>query len=276
MSQKQPQPQPQHSAAQAGARLPGGAWFVLMLCAALCTPPAHAGRTDSDWMAPAARAPLIDAPGGLEQLDAGQPAPPGHLLAASPGTTRAAIVADMRIATHAEAQALLQGGGLPGSADAGAATATLSALLDHLRTTLPSPTSVTPRMHGTAGAVNADLDCALFAHSVRVLRLLGASDVRKPAESAGPASAMWLDVPIRCLATVPRVESPAPVRLAVPAAADRATEGTGLQRGPATLAWVRAHSDWLVILAASVVLTGVLGLAARARARDHANGHQWR
>lgn len=227
-------------------------------------------------MAPAARAPLTDAPGGLEQLDAGQPAPPGHVLATGPGTTRAAIVADMRIATHAEAQALLQGGGLPGSADAGAGTATLSALLDRLRTTLPSPVRITPKMHGSGEAVNADLDCALFAQSVRVLRLLGGSEVRKPAESSGPASAMWLDVPIRCLATVPHAAAPAPARQAVPAAADKATEGAGLQRGPATLAWVRAHSDWLVILAASAVLTGVLGLAARARARDQANGHQWR
>ena len=29
------------------------------------------------------------------------------------------------------------------------------------------------------------------------------------------------------------------------------------------------------MLAASAVLTAVLGLAARARARDQANGHQW-
>ena len=254
-----------------------------MVCAALCTPPAHAGRTDSDWMAPAAHAqlvnaPLVDAPGGLERLDAG------------PGATRTAIVAEMRIATHAEAQALMQGGGLLGGADAGAgaATATLSALLDRLRTNPPSPTGLTPKVHGTAAAVNAELDCALFAESVRVRRLLGASDAHKPAESAGPASAMWLDVPIRCLAAMPRAESPAPAPQAVPTAANRAAtraadlapysadDSTSLLRGPTVAAWLKAHSDWLVMLAAIAVLAGVLGLAALARARDQANGHQWR
>lgn len=250
-----------------------------MVCAALCTPPAHAGRTDSDWMAPAAHAqlvnaPLVDAPGGLERLDAG------------PGATRTAIVAEMRIATHAEAQALMQGGGLLGGADAGAgaATATLSALLDRLRTNPPSPTGLTPKVHGTAAAVNAELDCALFAESVRVRRLLGASDAHKPAESAGPASAMWLDVPIRCLAAMPRAESPAPAPQAVPMAATRAADlapysaddSTSLLRGPTVAAWLKAHSDWLVMVAATAVLAGVLGLAALARARDQANGHQWR
>lgn len=252
-----------------------------MLCAVFCMPLAHAGRTDSDWLAPAARAPLIDASGGLERLDAG---PSVQALAAGPGATRAAIVADMRIATHAEAQALLQGGGLLGGADAGAGTATLSALLDRLRTTLPSPTRLTPQMHGSETAVNTDLDCALFAESVRLRRLLGASDAHKPAESAGPASAMGLDVPIRCLAAVTRAESQARTGPAVPTAADRATdraadrsaESAGVLRKPAVEAWLRAHSDWLLMLAASAVLTAVLGLAARARACDQANGHQWR
>ena len=246
-----------------------------MLCTMLCVPPAHAGRTDSDWMAPAARTLLIDAPGGLERLDAAQP---GQTLSADPGTARATIVADMRIATHAEVQALLQGGVLPGGVDAGAGTgtATLSALLDRLRTTLPSPVGLTSKMNGFTEAVNTDLDCALFAESVRVRRLLGARDVHKPAESAGPASAMGLDVPIRCLAAVTRAESPAPARQMLPAAADQNAAGAGLQPGPAALAWVRAHSDWLVMLAASAVLTGVLGLAARVRARDQANGHEWR
>ena len=156
------------------------------------------------------------------------------------------------------------------------ATATLSALLDRLRTPLPSTVGLTPRMHGTADAVNADLDCALFAESVRVRRLLGASDVHKPVESAVTASAMWLDVPIRCLATVPRAETAAPARQALPAAANRAADSAGLLRGPATLAWLRAHSDWLLMLAASAVLMAVLGLAARARSRDQANGLQWR
>lgn len=261
--------QPQNSAVRARALRPGAGRLALMpcavLCAALCTPPAQAGRTDSDWMAPAARAPLVDAPGGLERLDAG------------PGATRAAIVDSMRIATHAEAQALMQGGGLLGGADAGAGagTATLSALLDRLRTTLPQPTGLISKIHGTAEAANAELDCALFAENVRVRRLLGASDAHKPSESAGPASAMGLDVPIRCLTAVRRAESPARAPQAVPAAADRVEEGAGLLRKPATLAWLRAHSDWLLMLAASAVLTAVLGLAARARARDQANGHQW-
>ena len=281
----QKQPQPRNSAAQAGPLRPAGGLAlmhhaVFWLCAVLCAPPAHAGRTDSDWMAPAVRAPLIDARGGLARLDAGQPAQPGHVLAAGPGAARAAIVADMRIATHAEAQALLQGGGLLAGADAGADTATLSALLDRLRTTLPSPARLTPRMHGTANAVNAvngDLDCALFAESVRVRRLLGAGDVHKPAESAGPASAMGLDVPIRCLAAVTRAESPAPARPAPPAAADRFAQSAGLLRKPAIETWVRAYSDWLVMLAASAGLTSVLGLAVRARARERATtGHQWR
>lgn len=179
------QRRPPRPGANGGAWLAGIAW---LMCAALTTPPAHAGRTDSDGLAPAQRSLQIDAPVVLERLDIG---PPAAAPAGGSAAMPAAIVADMRIATHAEARALLQGSSLPGGTDAGGGTATLSALLDRLSVSMPSASERTAQRSDGAG-----LDCALFADGVRVRRVLGASDPRKPGEMAGPASAMELDVPM--------------------------------------------------------------------------------
>lgn len=236
----------------------GIAW---LMCAALNTSPAQAGRTDSDWLAPAQRAPQIDAPVELERLGPGQPAPvSAGVLAATP----AAIVADMRIATHAEARALLQSGNLPGGTDAGGGTATLAALLDRLSVSMPSSADRTAQRPDGAGA---GLDCALFADGIKLRRLLGTSDPHKPGESAGPASAMGLDVPIRCLATLPRVAAPAPGRLAFQPAADQARESSGGQLRPMIETRTTANGMGLAALAGSTLALVAFGLAARARIR---------
>ena len=104
--------------------------MALVLFAVLGTPCAHAGRTDIEWMAPTRPELLMDAAGGLERLGVGRPAqvPAGGPAAAHVASV-SAMVSEMRIATHEEAQALLQGSALPGGADSGADTATLSVTL---------------------------------------------------------------------------------------------------------------------------------------------------
>lgn len=269
--------QPRRAVAVCHVGLAGIAW---LMCATFTTPHAHAGRTDSDWLAPAQHALQIDAPADLERLGMGQPAP-----ASGSASGPAAIVADMRIATQAEARALLQGGSLPGGTDSGGGTATLSALLDRLSVSMPSSADLAAP--GPAGA-GAGLDCALFADGVRVRRLLGASDPHKPGESAGSTSAMGLDVPIRCLATVSRLAAPAPGKESIQPVSDPTREVSGGPFRPRIEDWVTANSTGLTALAGSTLVLVALvafGLAARARirlkgtmrgaARDMAREHRW-
>ncbi len=243
------------------ARWAGLGQSALVLCAVLCCAPAGAGRTDSDWLAPAPRVLGIDAPGDLERLDGAQPAPP---TAGGPVPAHAALVADMRIATHDEARALVQGGHLPGGADKGGGSATLSALLDRLSARLPSSAGLAQQRPDAAAA---DLDCALFAESVRVRRLLGTRDVHKPGESAGPSSAMWLDVPIRCLATVPNAALPARGRKAIQPAADEGVYTSSTSGWQRMMAWARPVGSGWAALAASSVALALIGIVVRTRTR---------
>ena len=245
------------STAQARPGLPDGArcaWFALVLCAALATPCVHAGRTDSDWMAPAQPELPMDAAGGPDEPGVGR-------------TAHAAMVSEMRIATHEEARALLQGSVLPG--DVGAGTATLSALLDRLSATMPSSAVLAPELHGVAGA---DLDCALFAEDVRVRRLLGAGYPHMPGEDVGPESAVALDIPIRCIAKVSRTPSPSPGRQSLQPASDQGTEDSGVRHWQT--AWVRSEGVWWMAFAGSAVVLVGFGLVARVRARDELPDHR--
>lgn len=255
--------QPPNSTASARPRLPDGprgAGLALVLCAVLGTPSAHAGRTDTDWMAPTRPELPMDAAGGLERLGVGRPA---QLPVGGPAAAHAAMVSDMRIATHEEAQALLQGSVLPGGADIGAGTATLSALLDRLSATMPSAAVLRPQPQGVAGAY---LDCALFAEDLRVQRLLGANDSRKSVDGVGPRSAVELDVPIRCMARLARTAPTSTDRQAVQPVLDQGTKATSLHSWQSLGLWLNPDGTWLMAFAGSAVAVAVFGLVARARA----------
>ena len=247
------------------------AGLALLLCTVLGPPCAHAGRTDSDWMAPAQPGLPMDAAGALERLGAGRPAQmPDGGPAAARAARVSALLSEMRIATHEEAQALLRDSALPGRADFGAGTATLSALLDRLGAPTPPSTAVMPRPQGVAGA---DLDCALFAENVRVRRLLGAHESPKPGDGVEPASAMVLDVPIRCIAQLARM-APAPAdRRAGRPVLDQASQATGPPPWPALGSWLNADSAWWMALAGSAVGLAVFGLVARALTQTRARAH---
>ena len=256
--------QPPNSAAQAGPRRLGGAGrarFVFVFCAALATPLVNAGRTDIDWMARSAPAPLIDATGGQERVDAGLPVP---AVVTGPAAAHAALVADMRIATHDEAKALLQGNGLSGGAEAGAGRNTIAALLSRLPTLMPSSADQTPRSRAIGEVA---LDCALFGDSAGVRRLLGAGDSYKAGESAGRESAMGLDLPIHCLAAAPHAALPAVVKRALPPVQDQGPETFGIQLGPMIEASIKPYSRWLMALAGTALVVVIVGLAAAVRSR---------
>ena len=265
MPQPQPQPQPQLSncAAQDGARRWVDASLARLVCilgAVFATSLGYAGRTDIDWMARSERAPLIDATGGLERVDDGRPVP---MPVTGPGAKQAALAADMRIASHDEAKALLQGSGLSEGSDAGAGRATIAGLLDRLL--IPRPASASPASH-PHGVGTAELDCALFTGSVGVRRLLGATEVHKAGESAGRESAMGLDLPIHCLAAAPYAALPAVAKRALPPAADQSVRGAGLQLGRMFDTWIKPRSRWWLALAGAAALMVMFGLAVGARA----------
>lgn len=256
------------SLAQAGPRRLGvarRARFVFVLCAVLAAPPVDAGRTDIDWMARSVSAPLIDVTGGLERVDAGLPAQPPT----GPGAANAALVADMRIATHDEAKALLQRNGLSGEADAGAGRSTIAALLGRLPTSMPSAADQTQRSRAIGESA---LDCALFGDSVGVRRLLGAGDSHKVGESAGRESAMGLDLPVHCLATAPHAALPAVVRRVLPSVPDQGLETFGIQLGPMIEATIKPYSRWLMALAGTALVLVIVGLAAGSLARTSRRG----
>lgn len=256
--------QPLNSAAKVGPRRLGGAGrarFVFVFCAALTAPPVNAGRTDIDWMARSAPAPLIDATGGLARVDAGLPV---QALVTGPGAAHAALVADMRIATYDEAKVLLQGDGLSGGADAGAGRATIAALLGRLPALMPSSADHTPRSR-VIGEVA--LDCALFGDSADVRRLLDVGDAHKAGESAGRESAMGLDLPIHCLATAPQAALPAVARRVLPSVPDQGLETFGIQLGPMIEASIKPYSRWLMAMAGTALVVVIVGLTAGVRAR---------
>jgi len=257
------------SVAQAGPRrlgVAGRARFVFVFCVVLAAPPVDAGRTDIDWMARSVSAPLIDATGGLERVDAGLPA---QAPVTGPGAANAALVADMRIATHDEAKALLQRNGLSGEADAGAGRSTIAALLGRLPTSMPSAANQTPRSRAIGESA---LDCALFGDSVGVRRLLGVGDSHKVGESAGGESAMGLDLPIHCLATAPHAALPAVIRRVSPPVPDQGLETFGIQLGPMIEASIKPYSRWLMALAGTALVLVIVGLAAGALARTSRRG----
>lgn len=210
-------------------------------------------------MARSTRAPLIEATGGLERVDPGRPV---AALDGGPGAGHSALVADIRIASHDEAKALLQGTGLSGAADSGGGRATIAALLDRLPT--PPPSSA-DRALRTPGVGEADLDCVLFTESVGVRRLLGVGDVHKAGESAGRESAMGLDLPVHCLVAAPPAALPTRVRRTLPPATGPGREEPGLQLGALLKTTIKSYDQWWLVPAGTALLMVVLGLMAGAR-----------
>ena len=236
-----------------------------VLCTVLASCAAHASRTDIDWLARPTTAPLIDATGGSEKVDAGRPMVP---LVAGPGAAQATLVADMRIATHDEVKALLPGTGLSGAADSGGVRSTIAALLDRLPTTTTSSAEPALRIHRVG---ETDSDCVLYAESAGLRRLLGVGEVHKAGESAGRESAMGLDLPVHCLVAAPPAAFPARIKPALPPAPGQGPDQTSLPLWPLIKATIKSYDEWWLAPVGTALLM-VLGLVvvARVSARQRA------
>lgn len=189
------------------------------------------------------------------------------------------MVSDMRIATYEEAQVLLRGNsesgganaslgiaglGVNGVADTGTGMTNLAAMFDRLSANLPSSAALRPAQQGVAGT---DLDCSLFASGVRVQRLLGASDPRKPGDGVGPDSQAVLDVPIRCMAQMPSTVSPVISRPSLQPTSAQGADASGLSYWQILASWVRPDWEAWVALFASALALLATGLVVQARAR---------